>query len=92
MLVSGATEAFTRALAVELAPVRVNGVSGVVRTPLWDPMGASDRERLFTAQDGTLPVGRVAEPAELATAYRYLMQQTYSTGECVIVDGGSALV
>lgn len=59
---------------------------------LWDPMGASDRERLFTAQDGTLPVGHVAEPAELATAYRYLMQQTYSTGECVIVDGGSALV
>jgi NAD(P)-dependent dehydrogenase (short-subunit alcohol dehydrogenase family) len=34
----GAMEALTRALAVELAPIRVNIVSpGVVKTPLWDP-------------------------------------------------------
>ncbi|HWZ59052.1 MAG TPA: SDR family oxidoreductase, partial [Gemmatimonadaceae bacterium] len=36
---TGAMEALTRALAVELAPVRVNAVcAGVVRSPLWDNM------------------------------------------------------
>jgi NAD(P)-dependent dehydrogenase (short-subunit alcohol dehydrogenase family) len=43
--VCGTIEALTRALAVELAPIRVNAVSpGVVRTNLWQNMGAAERE------------------------------------------------
>jgi NAD(P)-dependent dehydrogenase (short-subunit alcohol dehydrogenase family) len=43
--VCGTIEALTRALAVELAPIRVNAVSpGVVRTNLWQNMGADERE------------------------------------------------
>jgi NAD(P)-dependent dehydrogenase (short-subunit alcohol dehydrogenase family) len=37
--ICGAIDALTRALAIELAPIRVNAVSpGVVRTALWDNM------------------------------------------------------
>ena len=46
--VCGTIEALTRALAVELAPIRVNAVSpGVVRTNLWQNMSSSEREQLF---------------------------------------------
>jgi NAD(P)-dependent dehydrogenase (short-subunit alcohol dehydrogenase family) len=38
-------EGLTRALAVELAPIRVNIVSpGMVKTPLWAGMVQADRE------------------------------------------------
>jgi NAD(P)-dependent dehydrogenase (short-subunit alcohol dehydrogenase family) len=44
--VRGTTEALTRALAVELAPIRVNAASpGVVRTNLWQNVPAAERER-----------------------------------------------
>src|ERR1700741_3019923 len=46
--VCGAIVALTRALAVELAPIRVNAVSpGVVRTNLWDNMREQDREAMY---------------------------------------------
>ena len=44
----GAISSLTRALAVELAPIRVNAVSpGVVRTNLWQNMQDGDREALY---------------------------------------------
>src|SRR6266446_751021 len=46
--VCGAIEALTRALAVELAPIRVNAVApGVVRTNLWKNMQEQDREAMY---------------------------------------------
>ena len=45
--ITSAMEGLTRALAVELAPIRVNIVSpGVVKTPLWSAMPAAARPRL----------------------------------------------
>src|SRR5947209_393627 len=44
----GAMNALTTALAVELAPIRVNAVApGMVRTPMWDAMGDSDPQHMF---------------------------------------------
>ncbi|MEV0204190.1 SDR family oxidoreductase [Streptomyces sp. NPDC050788] len=89
----GAMESLTRALALELAPVRVNIVSpGVVRTDLWRDLPAADREGLYTSMAGSLPVGRVGEPTDVAEAYLYLMRGGYSTGSVVTVDGGGTLV
>ncbi|MGW5655692.1 SDR family oxidoreductase [Streptomyces humi] len=89
----GAMESLTRALAVELAPLRVNVVSpGIVRTELWRELPEADREGLFRASAGSLPVGRVGEPADVAEAYLYLMRGGYSTGSVVVVDGGGTLV
>lgn len=91
--VCGTIEALTRALAVELAPIRVNAVSpGVVRTNLWQNMSAPERERLFESVGNRLPVGRVGEAPEIAQAYLFLMQEGFATGQTIVVDGGTLLV
>jgi NAD(P)-dependent dehydrogenase (short-subunit alcohol dehydrogenase family) len=90
----GAIESLTRTLAVELAPLRVNAVApGVVRTALWDNMmSEADRKGLFDQFAKKLPVGRVGEASDVAQTYLYLMQQGFSTGQVIIVDGGHVLV
>ncbi len=91
--VCGTIEALTRALAVELAPIRVNAVSpGVVRTNLWQNMNAEEREHLFESVGKSLPVGRVGEPDDIAQAYVFLMLEGFSTGQILVVDGGTVLV
>jgi NAD(P)-dependent dehydrogenase (short-subunit alcohol dehydrogenase family) len=91
--VCGTIEALTRALAVELAPIRVNAVSpGVVRTNLWQSMNADARAHLYESVGNSLPVGRVGEPYDIAQAYLFLMQEGFSTGQTVVVDGGTVLV
>ena len=91
--ICAAMEGLTRALAVELAPIRVNIVSpGIVRTPLWANMAEADQAALYQQMADRLPVGHVGEAAEIAQAYLYLMRQTYSTGQVLVVDGGAVLV
>ncbi len=91
--ICGAVEGLTRALAVELAPTRVNAVApGVVKTPLWDGMADANREALYRQMDASLLVGHVGESEEVAQAYLYLMRQSYGTGHILTVDGGGALI
>ena len=91
--ICSAMEGLTRALAVELAPIRVNIVCpGVVKTPLWADMTEADRDALYQQMGAKLLVGHVGEPEEVAEAYLYLMRQTYGTGQVIVVDGGGALV
>ncbi|TAL56245.1 SDR family oxidoreductase [Pandoraea sp.] len=91
--VCSAMEGLTRALAVELAPIRVNLVSpGLVRTPLWDDLPECEREALYAASGSAIPVGRVGEAEDLAQTYVYLMTNRYATGQTVVVDGGGVLV
>jgi NAD(P)-dependent dehydrogenase (short-subunit alcohol dehydrogenase family) len=91
--ICGAIEGLTRALAVELAPIRVNIVSpGVVKSPLWGAMPQADREALYSDMAEKLLLRHVGEPEELAQSYLYLMKQTYGTGQVIGVDGGGALI
>ena len=91
--VCGTIEALTRALAIELAPIRVNAVSpGVVRTNLWQSMSASERDRLFETVGNSLPVGRIGEAHDIAQAYLFLMQEGFATGQTIVIDGGTVLV
>jgi NAD(P)-dependent dehydrogenase (short-subunit alcohol dehydrogenase family) len=88
-----AIEGLTRALAVELAPIRVNAVSpGLARTPRWNAWTDTARHELYRKEEQRLPVGRVGEAVEIATAYLYLMENSYATGTVAVVDGGGALV
>ena len=90
--VCGTIDALTRALAVELAPIRVNAVSpGVVRTNLWQSMSAAEREQMYESVGKSLPVGRVGEPHDIAQAYVFLMQEGFVTGQILVVDGGTVL-
>ena len=86
---AGAVEHVVRSLAVELAPVRVNGVCpGLVVT---EALGDAPEERV-REMTKRQPLARGGTPAELAEAYLYLMRGTYTTGQVLIVDGGRTLV
>ncbi|MBS1692336.1 MAG: SDR family oxidoreductase [Actinobacteria bacterium] len=90
--VCGAMNALTRALAVELAPVRVNAVApGVVRSPLWSGMGDADRQAMYDQAAQQLPLGRVGEVDDVALAYLYCIEQAFGTGTVLTVDGGTVL-
>ncbi|MDT5335989.1 MAG: hypothetical protein QOD90_1494 [Mycobacterium sp.] len=89
----GAMNALTTALAVELAPIRVNAVApGVIRTPLWDAMSDADRTALYEQEARRIPLGRIGEVDDAARAYVYCMEQTYGTGTVLTVEGGTLLV
>lgn len=89
----GAMNALTTALAVELAPIRVNAVApGLIRTPLWDAMSEDDRQALYHQEAQRVPLGRVGEVADVALAYVYCMEQAFSTGTVLTVEGGTLLV
>jgi len=91
--ICGAVEALTKALAVELAPVRVNAVApGVVRSPLWSGMSEADRDAMYANIGASLPVRRVGEVEDIAQAYLYLISQPYTTGSIITIDGGTVLV
>jgi NAD(P)-dependent dehydrogenase (short-subunit alcohol dehydrogenase family) len=90
--ITGAVEALTRALAIELAPIRVNLVcAGYVKTELWNDMPEAERNQMFDQVAQKLPAGRVGEAADLAQAYLYLMRERFSTGAVIVVDGGGVL-
>jgi NAD(P)-dependent dehydrogenase (short-subunit alcohol dehydrogenase family) len=91
--VTGAMESFTRALAIDLAPIRVNLVApGAVRTELWDFIPENERDVFYRQIGERLLVGRVGEPNDVAEAYVYLMKNRFSTGSIVVADGGGYLV
>jgi NAD(P)-dependent dehydrogenase (short-subunit alcohol dehydrogenase family) len=88
-VVMGAVEHLARALAVDLAPVRVNAVCpGYILTDIIKKM---PEERLRAAV-AHLPLPRAASPAEAATAYVYFMLNGYATGQILRVDGGGMVV
>ncbi len=90
---NGALAAFARSLAVELAPVRVNVVSpGVVETPSWNDMPEEERKALFENLGKQLPTRRIGQPHDLADAVLFLMQNGYTTGTVLHVDGGHRLI
>jgi NAD(P)-dependent dehydrogenase (short-subunit alcohol dehydrogenase family) len=89
---NGALVALGRALAVELAPVRVNVLSpGWVDTPIWAAFGER-REGMLAGQAQKLPVGKVGSIEELGHAAVFLMENDFTTGTVLEVDGGHRLV
>ncbi|MFD0994582.1 NAD(P)-dependent dehydrogenase (short-subunit alcohol dehydrogenase family) [Pseudoclavibacter chungangensis] len=91
----GAMLAFTRAMAVELAPhdIRVNAVApGMTRTPLYEEWVAAQPDPAATEAHvaGAIPLGRIATPQDVAGAVSYLASPaaTYLTGVSIPVDGG----
>jgi NAD(P)-dependent dehydrogenase (short-subunit alcohol dehydrogenase family) len=86
-----AVDGLTRALALDLAPIRVNAVApGLIDTPLWDTFGSQRQAILSSATK--LPVGRVGRPEEIAEAVVFLMTNGFVTGVVLPVDGGGSLV
>ncbi|MDA1075088.1 MAG: SDR family oxidoreductase [Proteobacteria bacterium] len=90
---AGAIEHLVRALAVDLAPMRVNAVCpGFVLTEVWNSIPEDQREKRLLQMTQRQPLPRAGSPAEVAEAYLYLMRGTFSTGQVLIVDGGMTLI
>jgi NAD(P)-dependent dehydrogenase (short-subunit alcohol dehydrogenase family) len=91
--ICGAVEGLVRAMAVELAPIRVNSVvPGVIQTNLWNSLSEADREGLYQSMKDSLLLKRVGQAEDVALAFVYLMKQQFGTGQNIIVDGGTVLV
>ncbi|WP_228520620.1 SDR family oxidoreductase [Flavobacterium sp. CSZ] len=91
--ICGAMEAFVRAMAVELAPIRVNCVvPGVLKSNLWDTMPQGDREAMYKYYAETLLLKRVGETQDVAQGFLYLIKQQHGTGQSLVIDGGTLLV
>ena len=90
--INAAVEALGRALAVELAPVRVNVVSpGTTDTPAYAEMSDDARMGMFAAAAKRSLVGRVGRPEDIASLALELMCNSFMTGVVVDVDGGGLL-
>jgi len=86
-----AIEGMTRALALDLAPLRVNAVApGLIDTPLWNTFGPH-RDAIM-AMGASLPVGRIGKPEDVASGVLFLMQNDFVTGSVLTIDGGGSLV
>ncbi|OEO32955.1 hypothetical protein VW23_009080 [Devosia insulae DS-56] len=91
--IAGAFSYFARALALELAPSRVNIVSpGWVDTPMFDELVGEAKAGYFAEMAARLPVGRIAAPSDVAPAYLYAMESEFMTGETIHIDGGQRLI
>ena len=91
--VNGAIEALGRALAVELAPLRVNVLSpGFVQgTDAYVGMPQEDRDRMFAAAASKLPAGLVGDADSVAGPAVALLASPYATGVILDIDGGGLL-
>ncbi len=95
-IVSAATAVlppFTAALALELAPVRVNLIAaGFVDTPLSASLLGDRLEERRDELRATLPIGRVVGPADVAALAVHIMTNTALTGATYDIDGGQQFV
>lgn len=86
----GGLSALTRNVAIAYARdgIRANAVHpGPIRTPIIEELGFTETQASIAAG---LPIGRVAEPAEVAAAVAYLAsdEASFATGSSLVVDGG----
>jgi NAD(P)-dependent dehydrogenase (short-subunit alcohol dehydrogenase family) len=84
----------TRAFARECAPhgIRVNALlPGLTKTRFAGALFS--QEEFYKEAIKAIPMGRHAEPREMAGTVLYLVSDaaSYTTGECIVVDGGMTL-
>ncbi len=82
----------TKSVALEVASrgVTVNAVApGPVQTSMLDRVSSEARQRILER----IPVGRIADPAEIAAAVLFLASReaAFITGSTLVVDGGLCL-
>ena len=89
----GAVDQLTRTMSLELAgkDITVNAVApGAINSPMLfsehdDPVMQSS---VVSRNEASIPMGRVAEPEEVAAAIIFLIEQRHTTGTVLSVDGG----
>lgn len=89
--VGNAVEGFVRAIAPEIAPLRINVVSpGLIDTPMF-PLEGEARQAMFEQATANNLIKRVGRPEEVAHAIEFVIENDFVTGTTVDVDGGALL-
>lgn len=89
---NGAVAFLAQALAVELAPLRVNAVSpGIVDSGAWDGMGA-ERETFYAGVAAKNPARRIGSTRDISQAVLSAITNPFLTGTVLHLDGGARLV
>jgi NAD(P)-dependent dehydrogenase (short-subunit alcohol dehydrogenase family) len=90
--INGLLEGMLPTLAVELAPIRINAVSpGHTDTEAWARLPPGLGERLGAEAAAATPLGRVAQPADVADAIYAVAMSPFLTGVVIPCDGGKRL-
>ncbi len=90
---NGALESLARALALDLAPIRVNCVSpGIIDTPIRAAMPEAARKEMLAKAAAALPVRRVGLGVDVARQILAFMTNGFMTGSIVYIDGGGLVV
>lgn len=91
--INAALEAFGKANAIDLAPVRVNVIApGLVDTPAYAGMPGEVRQGMLDGYAASVPAGRAGLPEDVAAAALFLMANTFVTGTVLDVDGGVQVI
>ncbi len=89
---NGALESLGKALALELAPIRVNTIApGLVATPLYEKMPEPQRKGMYEATAKILPVGRIGESEDIGDLAVLVMGNGFITGTTLDIDGGNLI-
>lgn len=83
----------TRALALDLKPIRVNVVSpGVVDTELWAGVPADAKEGMFAEYAKKMTTGAVGQVVDVTESYLYAMKDRNLSGSMISTNGGALLM
>ena len=86
--VGAAVEQFTRTMAAELAPKRINVVSpGVISTPMFGP-DVEKRDQMLSGATAKHIIPRPGKADEVADGILFVVQNDFVTGTTIDVDGG----
>jgi NAD(P)-dependent dehydrogenase (short-subunit alcohol dehydrogenase family) len=89
----GGIEAMSRALALELSPIRVNAIApGYIDTPLLQAAFEDQYESVVKAHAERLPAQRIGTAEEAARSILFLATTRFMTGEVLHLDGGGRYV
>lgn len=93
----GAIISLTRAMAADFAPhgIRINCIApGTAMTPLGKRLIENDTPERLAQRLSRYPMNRFAEPIEIARSVLFLASDdsAYTTGTCLVMDGGLTCV
>jgi NAD(P)-dependent dehydrogenase (short-subunit alcohol dehydrogenase family) len=91
-ITNAAADTLVRSLALELAPIRVNGISpGVIDTGAWDAFGEQGKADYFADISARNPARRIGTPDDIAQGVIFALTSTFLTGQTLHIDGGEPL-
>lgn len=89
---NAAIEASAKLLAKEIAPIRVNVISpGLTDTDAYAGMDDKARQSMLSNAANSLPAGKVGSVDDLASGYLFVIDNPFTTGAVIDIDGGALI-